>query len=89
MVVLTMVSYLYRHMQPRIIEVSEHADGTLRDRQRFDLPRLSNDLLVVRIDAAMNFLTGGVLDHFVVEQCSRDPHNKRLLLCVGSVNDMT
>ncbi len=87
-IVLTMVSYLYRHMQPRIIEVSEHADGTLRDRQRFDLPRLANDLLVVRIDAALNFLTGGALDHFVVEQCSRDPHIRRLLLCVGSVNDI-
>jgi SulP family sulfate permease len=87
-ITLTMVSYLYRHMQPRIIEVSEHADGTLRDRQRFDLPRLANDLLVVRIDAALNFLTGSALDHFVVEQCSRDPHIKRLLLCVGSVNDI-
>lgn len=87
-ITLTMVSYLYRHMQPRIIEVSLHADGTLRDRQRFQLPRLAEDLLVVRIDAALNFLTGGVLDHFVVEQCSRDPHIRRLLLCVGSVNDI-
>lgn len=87
-ITLTMVSYLYRHMQPRIIEVSEHADGTLRDSQRFDLPRLAPDLLTVRIDAALNFLTGGALDHFVVEQCSRDPHIRRLLLCVGSVNDI-
>lgn len=87
-ITLTMVSYLYRHMQPRIIEVSQHADGTLRDRRRFHLPRLADDLLVVRIDAALNFLTGGVLDNFVVEQCSRDPHIRRLLLCVGSVNDI-
>lgn len=85
---LTMVSYLYRHMQPRIIEVSEHQDGTLRDSQRFDLPRLAPDLLAVRIDAALNFLTGAALERFVVAQCSHDPQIKRILLCVGSVNEI-
>ncbi len=85
---LTMVCYLYRHMQPRIIEVSEHKDGTLRDSRRFDLPRLADDLLAVRIDAALNFLTGAALERFVTEHCSQEPQIRRILLCVGSVNDI-
>jgi SulP family sulfate permease len=87
-ITLTMVSYLYRHMQPRIIEVSEHGDGTLRDSQRFDLPRLAPDVLAVRIDAALNFLTGAALERFVVTRCSTDHDIRRVLLCVGSVNDI-
>jgi len=85
---LTMVCYLYRHMQPRIIEVSEHRDGTLRDSVRFDLPRLADDLVAVRIDAALNFLTGAALERFVTEHCSESHQVKRVLLCVGSVNDI-
>ncbi|GGI18988.1 SulP family inorganic anion transporter [Oxalicibacterium faecigallinarum] len=85
---LTMVCYLYRHMQPRIIEVSEHKDGTLRDSRRFDLPRLADDLIAVRIDAALNFLTGAALERFVTEQISESQQIRRVLLCVGSVNDI-
>lgn len=87
-IALTMICYLYRHMQPRIIEVSEHKDGTLRDSKRFDLPRLADDLLAVRIDAALNFLTGAALERFVTEHCSQEPQLRRVLLCVGSVNDI-
>ncbi|WP_293776679.1 SulP family inorganic anion transporter [uncultured Oxalicibacterium sp.] len=87
-IALTMVCYLYRHMQPRIIEVSEHKDGTLRDSKRFDLPRLADDLIAVRIDAALNFLTGAALERFVTEHCSQEPQLRRVLLCVGSVNDI-
>ncbi|MNR79329.1 putative sulfate transporter [compost metagenome] len=87
-ITLTMVSYLYRHMQPRIIEVSEHGDGTLRDSLRFDLSRLAPSVLAVRIDAALNFLTGAALERFVVTHCSADHDIRRVLLCVGSVNDI-
>ena len=87
-ITLTMVSYLYRHMQPRIIEVSEHADGTLRDSLRFNLPRLAPDVLAVRIDAALNFLTGAALERFVVTHCGNDHDIRRVLLCVGAVNDI-
>ncbi|WP_076592677.1 SulP family inorganic anion transporter [Herminiimonas arsenitoxidans] len=87
-ITLTMVSYLYRHMQPRIIEVSEHEDGTLRDSLRFELPRLAPGVLAVRIDAALNFLTGAALERFVVARCSADHDIRSVLLCVGSVNDI-
>jgi SulP family sulfate permease len=85
---LTMVSYLYRHTRPRIIEVGQHPDGTLRDRNRFDLPPLAPDLLAVRMDAALNFLTGSILERFIVERCHADQRIRRVLFCAGSVNDI-
>jgi SulP family sulfate permease len=85
---LTMVSFLYRRSHPRIVEVSLHQDGTLRDRSRFDLPPLAPDLLAVRMDSALNFLTAATLERFITGQCSEDRGIQRVLFCTGSVNDI-
>lgn len=65
---LTMATFLYRRTHPRIVEVSQHDDGTLRDRSRFDLPPLASDLLAVRMDSALNFLTVATLERFLNER---------------------
>jgi SulP family sulfate permease len=85
---LTMVSFLYRRSHPRIIEVAQHQDGTLRDRSRFDLPPLAPDLLAVRMDSALNFLTAANLERFIAGRCSQDRRIRRVLFCAGSVNDI-
>lgn len=85
---LTMASYLYRRTRPRIIEVSLHPDGTMRDRGRFDLPPLAPDVLAVRMDDALNFLTGTTLERFVTGRCSLNPHIRRVLICAGPFNDI-
>lgn len=85
---LTMASYLYRRADPRIIEVSLHEDGTLRDRARFDLPPLAGDLFAVRIDAAINFLTASALERFIGEHCKTRPHVRRVLLCASGINSI-
>jgi SulP family sulfate permease len=83
-----MVSFLYRRSHPRIIEVGLHHDGTLRDRSRFDLPPLAPDLLAVRMDSALNFLTAANLERFITGRCSEDRRIRRVLFCAGSVNDI-
>lgn len=85
---LTMASFLYRRTQPRIIEVSQHEDGTLRDRARFGLKPLAPDLLAVRIDAALNFLTAAALERFVTDSRLANPRVKRVLLCSNAINDI-
>jgi sulfate permease, SulP family len=87
-VVLTMVSFLYRRAHPRIVEVGQHQDGTLRDRSRFDLPRLAPDVLAVRLDSALNFLTAAMLERYVSERIRADPDIRRVLLSAGSINDI-
>jgi len=84
----SMAAYLYRHVTPRIVEVSLHEDGALRDRRRFDLPPLADDVCAVRIDASLNFLTAPALEKFVSDRCAEDRSMRRLLLCFGAVNDL-
>lgn len=85
---LTMAAFLYRRTAPRVIEVGQHPDGTLRDRARFDLPPIAPDLLAVRMDAALNFLTAVALEHFIIDQCRRGSHIKNVLLCCSGINDV-
>lgn len=85
---LTMVSFLYRRSHPRIIEVAHHPDGTLRDRMRFDLPPLAPDVLAVRMDSALNFLTAATLEQFITERCGANPQLRRIVLCANGINDI-
>ena len=85
---LTMVTFLYRRAHPRIIEVSRHPDGTLRDRQRFSLPPLSPRVLAVRMDSALNFLTGVNLDRFITERIEASPEVRHVLISASGINDI-
>lgn len=85
---LTMVSFLYRRAHPRIVEIGQHHDGTFRDRSRFNLPRLAPDVLAVRLDSALNFLTAAILERYISERIRADTHIRRVLLCAGSINDI-
>lgn len=85
---LTMVTFLYRRAHPRIIEVALHGDGTLRDRTRFGLPALARDLLAVRIDSALNFLTAAALERFIVDKQTEGPTVRRVLLSASGINDI-
>lgn len=87
-VAITMVSFLYRHTHPRVVEVGVHGDGTLRDRQRFQLPPLAPDILAVRMDATLNFLTAATLERFIAERRSTNKNIKRILLCASGINDI-
>ncbi|KRB87391.1 SulP family inorganic anion transporter [Noviherbaspirillum sp. Root189] len=85
---LTMVSFLYRRTHPRIIEVGRHGDGTLRDRQRFDLPPLAPDVLAVRMDSALNFLTAATLERFINDRLNSGRVVRRILLGASGINDI-
>lgn len=85
---IAMTSFLYRRMHPRIIEVAWHEDGTLRDRHRFHLRPLAADLLAVRMDSALNFVTATSLERFINMHCRENQNIRRVLFCAGSVNDI-
>ena len=85
---LTMAAFLYRRTSPRIVEVALHEDGTMRDRHRFGLDPVASDVLAVRIDAALNFLTAAALERFIMERTGERPDIRRVWLCAGSINDL-
>ncbi|MDX3905990.1 MAG: SulP family inorganic anion transporter [Pigmentiphaga sp.] len=86
--ILSLGYFLYQRSHPRIVEVGVHEDGTLRDRQRFGLPRLAPDILAVRMDAALSFVTSNPLEHFIAERCRTDSTIKRVLLYAGPINSI-
>lgn len=85
---LGLTHYLYTRARPRIIEVGAHEDGTLRDRARFDLPRLAPDLLAVRMDSSLNFVTAPRLEHYIQERVRHEPQLRRILLHCGPINEV-
>lgn len=85
---LALACFLYRRSHPRIIEVSLHQDRTLRDRTRFGLPPLAEDLLAVRMDSALNMLTAVPLDRFVSTHVEKNRAIRRVLLCSSGMNDI-
>lgn len=87
-VCLTMISFLYRRANPRIIEVGEHEDGTLRDRARFNLAPLAADVLAVRMDSALNYLTASRFERFVMERLDGQPGIRRVLIVASGINDI-
>lgn len=86
--VLSLLCYLYRRARPRIIEVGVHADGTLRDRALHALPPLAPDVLAVRMDAAITYITAPLLERFVADRAQATPGLRTVLLCCSSVNDI-
>lgn len=86
--ILALLHFLYQRSRPRLIEVAAHPDGTLRDRQRFALPRLAPDLFAVRMDSSLNFVTAPLLERFILDACEADPAIRRVLLNCSPINDI-
>jgi SulP family sulfate permease len=84
--VVSLLAYLYRRSNPRIIEVGPHPDGTLRDRDVHALPPLSATVLAVRMDSAITYITAPLLERFVTERL--DARVRTVLLAATPVNDI-
>jgi SulP family sulfate permease len=87
-VCINLACFIAARMQPRVIEVGLHSDGSLRDRARFGMSRLEPDILAVRMDSALNFLSAGALERFVMRRAEKDAGICRVLVCAGSMNDI-
>jgi SulP family sulfate permease len=86
--ILSLSYFMYGRAHPRIIEVGVHEDGTLRDRARFALGALAPDVLAVRMDAALSFVTATPLEHFIMTRVRADPSIKRVLIYAGPINSI-
>lgn len=80
--------FIVTRMQPRVVEVGLHPDGSLRDRARFGMSRLEPDIVAVRMDSALNFLSAAALERFVLRRAEKDAGIRRVLICAGSMNDI-
>jgi len=78
--------FLYQRLHPRIIEAGLHPDGTLRDRQLWGLPPLADDVLALRMDAALDFASATALEKRATDEFAARPGLRHLCLFAQPIN---
>jgi sulfate permease, SulP family len=87
-ILLSLVAFLYRRMRPRIALVSLHADGTLRDAERLDLPPLHARIGALRFDASLYFANATYFEEAVLRLQRDRPDVAFILVAAHSINDI-
>jgi sulfate permease, SulP family len=85
---LSLASFLYRRMRPRVALVSLHEDGTLRDAERFDLPPLHARIGALRFDASLYFANAAYFEQAVLRLERDRPDVAFILIAAHSINDI-
>ncbi|GAB3356202.1 MULTISPECIES: SulP family inorganic anion transporter [Giesbergeria] len=85
-VLMALSQFLYQRLHPRIIEVGQHPDGSLRDRHLWHLPPLAPHLYALRMDAALDFATANAWERAVVEHLSTHPGTRHVCWLAQPVN---
>ena len=66
-VLLSLCHFLYQRLHPRILEIGEHADGSLRSREIWNLPPIAPDVLALRMDAEWDFASAAALERHITQ----------------------
>lgn len=87
-ILLSLTAFLYRQMRPRIVMVSLHEDGTLRDAERFDLPPLHARIGAMRFDASLYFANATYFEEAVLKLERDRPDVVFIMVAAHSINDI-
>ena len=85
-IVLSLGYFLYQRLHPRIIEVGQHPDGSLRDRNLWQLPPLAPGLLALRMDAELDFGSASALERRIGDEWALRPETHHLCLLAQPIN---
>ena len=72
-VLMGLAHFLFLRLHPRIIEVGLHPDGSLRDRQLWNLTPLAPRLCALRMDAELDFASASAFERTIAEYLAGDP----------------
>jgi len=86
-IIMSLVLYLYRSMRPRVIFLSRHMDGTLRDAELFDL-ELCPNISVVRFDGSLYFANTGLFEDMMIEKVATRPNLQFVILDAEGINEI-
>ncbi len=87
-IIISLAAFLYRRMRPRVVVVGMHADGTLRDADRFDLPPLHPQIAALRFDASLYFANAAFFEDAVLRLERERPEATCILIAAHSINDI-
>jgi SulP family sulfate permease len=85
-VVMGLAHFLYLRLHPRIIEVGLHPDGSLRDRQLWDLTPLAPQVCALRMDAELDFASASAFERTVGEYLAAHPEVRHVCLFAQPIN---
>ena len=85
-ILLALSHFLYQRLHPRIIEVGLHGDGSLRDRNLWQLPPIAPRVLALRMDAELDFASANALERRVADELAQRPDLLHLCLFALPIN---
>ena len=85
-VVLGLSHFLHTRLHPRIIEVGQHPDGSLRDRHLLQLPLLAPQVYALRMDAELDFAAASAFERTIVEHLNQHPEMQHVCLFAHPIN---
>ena len=87
-ILVSLVSFLYRRMRPRVLIVSLHQDGTFRDSARFDLPPLHERIGAIRFDGSLYFTNAAYFEQAILRLQRDRPEIVCIVVAAHSINDI-
>ena len=85
-VLLALGHFLYLRLHPRIIEVGLHPDGSLRDRQLWNLTQLGPQVCALRMDAELDFASASAFERALVDYLAAHPAVAHVCLFAQPIN---
>jgi SulP family sulfate permease len=87
-IILSLSLLLYRMMRPRIALLGMHQDGTLRDAERHNLPRLQGRLAAIRFDGALRFVNVSYFENAILKLERDNPEVDHILVKGSGINEI-
>jgi sulfate permease, SulP family len=85
-VAMGLAHFLYLRLHPRIIEVGLHPDGSLRDRQLWNLTPLGQQVCALRMDAELDFASASAFERAIGEYLASHPEVRHVCLFAQPIN---
>ena len=87
-ITLSLMLFLFRTMKPRIVLLGLDKDGTLRNAERFSLPKLHPQVTAIRFDGQLYFANVSYFEESVLYLVSQDPELKYILVVGSGINGL-
>jgi sulfate permease, SulP family len=87
-ILLSLTLFLFRSMKPRIVLLGLDADGTLKNAERFNLPRLHAKVTAIRFDGQLYFANVSYFEESVLYLVSNDPALKYIVVVSSAINGL-
>jgi SulP family sulfate permease len=84
---LALALYLYRTMQPRVVVLARHPDGTLRDAEAFGL-ETCKEISMIRFDGSLYFANTSYFEDKIQERVALRPNLKYVIVVGDGINNV-